>query len=139
MVGPWHRRAGHHRKLDRRGHHRPGAVAHRHEHQAAAAAAQPAHHMPDVRHLLPGGEHRHAVPGRLAEQRHVQRGVLHLQLRQRVLDGLQVGEDQLGVDGVDVVGRVDLAVDVDDVVVFEGAYDLADRVGLANVGEELVA
>ena len=62
-----------------------------------------------------------------------------LQLRQRVLDGLQVGEDELGVDGVDVVGRVDLAVDVDDVVVFEGAYDLADRVGLADVGEELVA
>ena len=62
-----------------------------------------------------------------------------LQLRQRVLDGLQVGEDELGVDGVDVVGRIDLAVDVDDVVVFEGAYDLADRVGLADVGEELVA
>ena len=54
-------------------------------------------------------------------------------------DGLQVGEDELGVDGVDVVGRIDLAVDVDDVVVFEGAYDLADRVGLADVGEELVA
>ncbi len=62
-----------------------------------------------------------------------------LQLRQRVLDGLQIGEDELGVDGVDVVGRIDLAVDVDDVVVFEGAYDLADRVGLADVGEELVA
>ncbi len=41
-----HRRAGHHRKLDRRGHHRPGAVAHRHEHQTAVAAAQPAHHVP---------------------------------------------------------------------------------------------
>ena len=62
-----------------------------------------------------------------------------LQLRQRVLDGLQIGEDQLGVDGVDVVGRIDLAVDVDDVIVFEGAHDLADRVGFANVGEELVA
>ena len=35
-------RAGHHRKLDRRGHHRPGAIAHRHEHQAAVAVAQPA-------------------------------------------------------------------------------------------------
>ncbi len=28
---------------------------------------------------------------------------------------------------------------VDDVIVFEGAHDLADRVGFANVGEELVA
>ena len=57
----------------------------------------------------------------------------------RVLDGLQVGEDQLGVDRLDVVGRVDLAVDVDDVRVAERADDLADRVGLADVGEELVA
>jgi len=62
-----------------------------------------------------------------------------LQLRQRVLDGLQIGEDQLGVDGFNVVGRIDLAVDVHDIIVFEGAHDLADRVGFANVGEELVA
>ena len=62
-----------------------------------------------------------------------------LQLGQRVFDGLQVGEDQLGVDGVDVVGRIDLAVDVHDIIVFEGTHDLADRVGFANVGEELVA
>ena len=62
-----------------------------------------------------------------------------LQLGQRVFDGLQVGEDQLGVDGVDVVGRIHLAVDVDDVVVLEGAHDLADRVRLADVGQELVA
>ena len=34
---------------------------------------------------------------------------------------------------------VDLAVDVHDVGVVEGADDLADRVGLADVGEELVA
>ena len=61
------------------------------------------------------------------------------ELRQRVLDGLQVGEDQLSVDGVDVVGRIHLAVDVDDVVVLEGAHDLADRVRLADVGQELVA
>ena len=57
----------------------------------------------------------------------------------RVLDGLQVGEDQLGVDRLDVVGGADLAVDVDDVRVAERADDLADRVGLADVREELVA
>lgn len=62
-----------------------------------------------------------------------------LQLRQRVLDGLQIGEDQLGVDGFNVVGRIDLAVDVHDIIVFEGTHNLADRVGFANVGEELVA
>ena len=57
----------------------------------------------------------------------------------RLLDGLEVGEDQLGLDGGDVVGGVDLAVDVGDVLVAEDAGDLADRGGLADVGEELVA
>jgi hypothetical protein len=56
-----------------------------------------------------------------------------------LLQGLEVGEDQLGVDGLDVRARRDLAVDVDDVAVLEGAHDLADGVGLTDVGEELVA
>ena len=55
------------------------------------------------------------------------------------VEGLQVGEDQLGVDRRDVVGRLDLAVDVRDVRVVERPHDLADRVRLADVGEELVA
>lgn len=59
--------------------------------------------------------------------------------RDGLLDGLEVGEDQLGVDRLDVVLGRDLAVDVDDVLVLEGADDLADRVRLANVREELVA
>lgn len=61
------------------------------------------------------------------------------QARDGLLDGLEVGEDQLGVDRLDVVLRRDLAVDVDDVLVLEGPDDLADRVGLADVREELVA
>ena len=64
---------------------------------------------------------------------------LLLQPRDRLLDGLQVGEDQLGLDGRDVVGGVDLAVDVGDVLVAEHPGHLADRGGLADVGEELVA
>src|SRR3712207_9204539 len=39
----------------------------------------------------------------------------------------------------DVVRRADLAVDVHDVGVGEDADDLADRVALADVGQELVA
>ena len=62
-----------------------------------------------------------------------------MQSGQRLLDGLQVGEDQLGVDRLDVVARRYLAVHVDDVGVAERADDLADRVGLADVGKELVA
>ena len=42
-------------------------------------------------------------------------------------------------DRLDVRGRVDLAVDVRDVVVAEHARHLADRRRLADVGEELVA
>ena len=64
---------------------------------------------------------------------------LLLEARDGLLEGLQVGEDQLGVDRLDVRARRDLAVDVHHVAVLEGAHDLADGVGLADVGEELVA
>ena len=62
-----------------------------------------------------------------------------LEFRQCVFDGLQIGEDQFGVDGVDVIGWVDLAVDVHDVIILESTHDLTDRIGLTNVGKELVA
>ncbi len=60
------------------------------------------------------------------------------QSRQPVVDGLQVGEDELGVDGLDVVRRVDAAVDVDHVGVLEDADHLADRVALPDGRQELV-
>ncbi len=59
--------------------------------------------------------------------------------RDGIFDGLQVGQDQLGVDGLHVRAGIDLAVDVDDVGVIEHAHDLGDGLGLADVGEELVA
>ena len=58
---------------------------------------------------------------------------------QAALDGLEVGERQLGVDHLDVGQRVDLAGDVHDVVVDEAAHHLRDGVRLADVREELVA
>ena len=64
---------------------------------------------------------------------------LLLDARQRLLQALEVGEDQLRGDRVDVARRIDLAVDVRDVDVLEDAGDLADGVGLADVGEERVA
>ncbi len=64
---------------------------------------------------------------------------LLLETRHRALDGAQVGEHELGADRLDVALRVHAALDVDDVLVGEVAHDLADRVGLADVGEELVA
>ena len=59
--------------------------------------------------------------------------------QQPTLDGVEISERQLGVDHFDVVERLDAARDVHDVVVFEAAHDVRDRVRLANVRQELVA
>ena len=55
------------------------------------------------------------------------------------LNGGEVGQGEFGDDGLDVGDGVDAAVDVDDVGVVEAADDVDDGVGLADVGEELVA
>ena len=55
------------------------------------------------------------------------------------LDGGEVGQGEFGDDGLDVGDGVDAAVDVDDIGVVEAADDVDDGVGLADVGEELVA
>ncbi len=54
-------------------------------------------------------------------------------------DGLEIRQRQLGVDDVDVTQRIDVAADVHDVVVLETAHHHADGIGLADVGEKLVA
>src|SRR5919202_4189037 len=51
----------------------------------------------------------------------------------------EVGEREFDLDGLDVAARVDRALDVVHVLVLEAADDLYDGVGLADVGEELVA
>ena len=56
-----------------------------------------------------------------------------------VFGHLKVGEDEFEGDHFDIVDRIDLAGDVDHVDVFKAADDLDDRVGFADVGEELVA
>src|SRR5690606_3997568 len=53
--------------------------------------------------------------------------------------GVHVGEGKLGVDYFDVGGGVNLVGDVDDVAVVKAAHHMGDGVGLANVGQELVA
>ena len=55
------------------------------------------------------------------------------------LQAVEIGEHQLGLDGLDVGDRIDLAVDVGDVAVLEAAHHMRDRVDLADIGEELVA
>jgi hypothetical protein len=51
----------------------------------------------------------------------------------------QIGQAKLGLDDLDVGDRVDLAGDVDDVLVLETAHHVDDGVGLADMAEELVA
>ena len=53
--------------------------------------------------------------------------------------GLDVGQDEFGLDDLDVADGVDLAHAVDDVVVVEAADHVDDGVALADVGEEVVA
>ena len=52
---------------------------------------------------------------------------------------LEVGEHQLGLDRLDVGDRIDAAVGMDDPRVLVRPHDVHDRVGLADVGQELVA
>ncbi len=56
-----------------------------------------------------------------------------------LFDRRQVGQRQFGADGFNVGDRVDLAGDVDDIVVVEAAHHVDDGIGLADVGQELVA
>ena len=51
----------------------------------------------------------------------------------------RLGQDQLGVDRLDIALRADLAVHMHDVVILERPDHLADRVCLTDVGQELVA
>jgi hypothetical protein len=58
---------------------------------------------------------------------------------ERPLDGGEIGQRELGEDGLDVGQRIDATGDMHHVVVFEAADDADDGIGFANVGEELVA
>ena len=51
-----------------------------------------------------------------------------LNARDRLLEGLHVGEDQFGINGLHVFRRRHTALYMDDVVVLECAQYLADRI-----------
>ena len=68
---------------------------------------------------------------------------LLLELGQLLLERAHIGQDKLGHDGVGIAGGIDelarAAHLTHDVGVLKVAHDLADGIGLANVGQELVA
>ena len=64
---------------------------------------------------------------------------LLLEVVDALLQAVEIGEHQFGLDGLDVGRRIDAALDVGDVIVLEAAHDVGDGIDLADVGQELVA
>jgi hypothetical protein len=58
--------------------------------------------------------------------------------RDGFFDGLQVCEDQLGIDSLHVRARIHLAVNMDYVGVIEDAHHLGDGFRFPDIGQELV-
>jgi hypothetical protein len=56
-----------------------------------------------------------------------------------LFEAFEVRQHQLGLDRLGVGDRIDLVVDVLDVVVLEAAQHMDDRIDFADVAEELVA
>ena len=64
---------------------------------------------------------------------------LFLQLVDALFQAVEIGQHQFGLDGLDVGDRIDLVLDMGNVVVLETAHHMHDGVHLADGGEELVA
>ena len=60
-------------------------------------------------------------------------------LCQLSLDRLEVRKRQLGVDRFDVVQRIDLAGHMRYIVVLKTTHHVCDRIGFADIGQELIA
>ena len=56
-----------------------------------------------------------------------------------LLQRLQVGQHQFGVDDLGIAHRVDAALHMRHVRILEAAHDVRDGIGLADIGQELVA
>jgi len=55
------------------------------------------------------------------------------------LYGLEVGQAQFDIDGLGVSAGVCIPVDVDDILIIETSNDVNDRVGFADIAEELIS
>ena len=56
-----------------------------------------------------------------------------------LFETLEVRQHQLGLDHLGIGERIDLVGDVNDIAVFKAAQHIGDGIGLADIGEELVA
>src|SRR5512143_766362 len=62
-----------------------------------------------------------------------------LEVIDTLLQTIEIGQHQLGLDDVDVGDRIDLAFDMSNVGILEAAHDVHNRIDFADGGEELVA
>lgn len=65
--------------------------------------------------------------------------VIATHLFQALLNLCDIGEDEFQIDDFDIASGVHGSVHMNDIVVTEAAHHMHDRVGHANVGQELVA
>ena len=61
-----------------------------------------------------------------------------LRLRETTIEEIEVGEDELEVDGLDITNRIYGTIHMHDVVIIEAANDVHDGIGLTDVRQELV-
>ena len=62
-----------------------------------------------------------------------------LEIVDALFEGVEIGEHQLGLDGLDIGERGDLAFDMGDVGILKAAHHMCYCIDLADGGEELVA
>ena len=62
-----------------------------------------------------------------------------LQLFQAAFHALQVGQQQFGLDGIDVAQGIHAAVHMGDVLILEAAHHFHDGGAFADIAQELVA
>ena len=64
---------------------------------------------------------------------------LLFQRHDALFEAFEIGQHQLGLDGLDVADGVDLALDMGDVGIFKAAHHMGDGVAFPDIGEKLVA
>ena len=64
---------------------------------------------------------------------------IFLRLLQTALHDFHVAEEQLGIDRINVVCRIDLTVHMNDIVIFKAAHHMNDGFNFTDMSKELVS
>ena len=58
--------------------------------------------------------------------------------QQRFFNTLEIGEGELGINHIYIIGWAYLAFDVNDVLIFKAAHYMGNGIGFTNIGEKLI-